>query len=67
MIHEVRHREIMDGACWVIVEQDDPGQDYLASRQGVLIIAQHYLLRMLNEYRNGDLLEHIVWNNDEEE
>lgn len=67
MIHEVRHMEIMDGACWVIVEQDDPEQDYPASRQGVLIIAQHYLLTMLNEYRNGDLLEHIVWNNDEEE
>ena len=67
MIHEVRHMEIRDGACWVIVEQDDPKLDYLASRQGVLIIAQHYLLKMLNEYRNGDLLEHIVWNNDEEE
>ena len=67
MIHEIRHMEIRDGACWVIVEQDDPEQDCLASRQGVLIIAQHYLLKMLNEYRNGDLLEHIVWNSDEEE
>jgi hypothetical protein len=59
--------EIIDGECWVIVEEDDPELDYLASRQGVLIIARHYLLTMLNEYRNGDLLEHIVWNNDEEE
>jgi hypothetical protein len=59
--------EIIDRECWVIVEEDDPELDYLASRQGVLIIARHYLLTMLNEYRNGDLLEHIVWNNDEEE
>jgi hypothetical protein len=59
--------EIRDGACWVIVEQDDPEQDYLASRQGLLLIDMHYLTTMLSEYRNGDLLEYIVWNNDEEE
>jgi len=67
MIHEIRHMEIRDGACWVIVEQDDPEQDYLASRQGLLLIDMHYLTTMLSEYRNGDLLEYIVWNNDEEE
>ena len=66
MIHEVINAQFINGSVHLLVQEFEENYPY-PSRLGMLTITQGYLIEMLSNYRNGDLLEHIVWNNDEEE
>jgi len=66
MIHEVFAARVIDGELSIVLEGPDGDHPY-HNRLGVLGIAQHYLISMLKNYRDGDLLAHIVWANEEEE
>ena len=64
---EVLNAQLIDGEVHLLVQEFDAytgGPPYL-SRLGTLTITQGYLIEMLKNYRNGDLLSDIVW--DEEE
>ncbi len=66
MIHTVFDAEVIEGELSIVLERYDDDYPHY-SRLGVLSIAQHYLISMLKNYRDGDLLAHIVWANEEEE
>ena len=61
---EVINAQLIDREVHLLVQEFDAGPPYL-SRLGTLTITQGYLIEMLKNYRNGDLLSDIVW--DEEE
>ena len=66
MIHTVLDAAVIDGELNIVLEGPDSDHPHL-NRLGVLGIAQHYLIAMIKNYRDGDLLNHIIWTNDEEE
>jgi len=64
MIHEVIDAQFINGSVHLLVQEFEENYPY-PSRLGMLAITQGYLSEMLKNYRNGDLLNDIVW--DEEE
>jgi len=64
MIHEIIDAEHFENSVHLLVQEHQEDHPHL-SRLGVLTITQGYLITMLKNYRNGDLLSDIVW--DEEE
>ena len=64
MTYEVINAEFFGRMVHLVVQEFEEEYPY-ASRIGVLAITQGYLIEMLKNYRNGDLLSDIVW--DEEE
>ena len=64
MKYEIIDAQFIDRAVHLLVQEFEDEHPY-ASRLGVLTITQGYLIEMLYKYRNGDLLDDIVW--DEEE
>lgn len=64
MTHEVIDAQLIDRAVHLLVQEFEEEHPY-SSRLGVLTITQGYLIEILKNYRNGDLLDDIVW--DEEE
>ena len=64
MTYEVINAEFFERMVRLVVQEFEEEYPY-ASRIGVLDITQGYLIEMLKNYRNGDLLSDIVW--DEEE
>ena len=66
MIHTVFDAAVIDVELNIVLEGPDGDHPHL-NRLGVLGIARHYLITMIKNYRDGDLLNHIIWANDEEE
>ena len=65
MIHEVIDAEHFENSVHLLVQEHQ--EDYPhSSRLGVLTITQGYLIEILKNYRNGDLLDDIVWDEEEE-
>ena len=64
MIRTMLSAEVIDGELNILLQEHDDDDPHL-SRLGVLRIVEHYLITMIENYRNGDLLDDIVW--DEEE
>jgi len=64
MIHEIIDAQFSNGSVHLLVQEFEDNHPY-PSRLGMLTITQGYLIAMLKNYRNGDLLSDIVW--DEEE
>lgn len=64
MTHEVIDAQFSNGSVHLLVQEFEDNYPY-PSRLGMLTITQGYLSEMLKNYRKGDLLSDIVW--DEEE
>jgi hypothetical protein len=64
MIHTVFDAEVIEGQLNILLERSDDDYPHY-SRLGLLSITPHYLIAMIRQHRNGELLNQIIW--DEEE